>query len=696
MESSLDSFRVASKPSKRYIEPDFEKDKATFVREKPPILLISAVGASGKSALAQELSSRIGLPLLDLAKNKPVGDSTLRGLLTSAFPMASLGDVFGGIATGTFGVVIDGLDEGRAMTSEGAFSAFMDDIAKMASAANGVSFVLLGREQSIDAAFIMLSDRGVTPGIATLCRFTRKQAEEYVDSLTDGMQSSQAGQYIEARNMILDRLSSAFRGTEVKDDIDNAEFLSFIGYPPVLDAIATLLGNRKNYHSTIEELATSSSSKVEISLLYDIAMHILSRERSEKVVPIVIKQVLGDLAAAEQTQICDSIYSVEEQCVRLIDYCLGSKQSRLWLDDPVLNGRYEECLDTFFYEHPFLTGAGPQFRNVIFEAMALATLYCADSPEHWKLAEAYLRTRKSSYYLVYFLDILAPDRHLPANAIGPLLNCALEFRSKGTAVYLSVDGDSYEHASSEETPKPIQVEVEVLSEEANRSTRMLFTSDLLSDSVLAIENRLASASISVPCDVLLHSTQEFEINSPVEISARRIIFGCTKLVLKDLSRADEKRELDKAVFLSAGSVLSDLQLLTLNGVSLNLEVIDRSGIYHPLAPHVTATQAMPSDPYLQDKYLRLRKLLTHFRSHSKGRMAKYRDKVDNERVAGNVVGSAILKRLLADGVLYTEGNFYFIEPEAMSTHLGVSWSDLRKGAATDKLIQYLVAVGQAA
>jgi hypothetical protein len=65
-------------------------------------------------------------------------------------------------------------------------------------------------------------------------------------------------------------------------------------------------------------------------------------------------------------------------------------------------------------------------------------------------------------------------------------------------------------------------------------------------------------------------------------------------------------------------------------------------------------------------------------------------------VAGNVVGSAILKRLLADGVLYTEGNFYFIEPEAMSTHLGVSWSDLRKGAATDKLIQYLVAVGQAA
>lgn len=692
METPLDSFRVASKPSKRYIEPDFDKDKETFVREKPSILLISAVGASGKSALAQELSSRIRLPLLDLAKNKPVGDSTLRGLLTSAFPMASLGDVFSGIAVGTFGVVIDGLDEGRAMTSEGAFSAFMDDIAKMASAANGVSFVLLGREQSIDAAFIMLSDRGVTPGIATLCRFTRKQAEDYVDALTDGLKSSQAGQYVEARNVILDRLSSAFRGNQVTDNLDNAEFLSFIGYPPVLDAIATLLGNRKNYHNTIEELNTSSSSKVEISLLYDIALHILNRERSEKVIPIVTKQVLGDLAATEQIKICDSIYSVDEQCVRLIEYCLGSKQSRLWLEDPVLNGRYEECLDTFFYEHPFLTGNGPQFRNVIFEAMVLATLYCSDLPEYSKLAETYLRGRKSSYYLVYFLDILAPARHLPANAIGPLLNCALEFRSKGTSVYLSVDGDSYDLASPDDVSMPTEVEVEVLSEEANRSTRMLFTSDLRSDSVLAIENRLASASISVPCDVLLHSTQEFEINSPVEISARRIIFGCTKLVLKELARVDEKRQHEKEVFLSAGSIISELQHLTPNGVSLNIEVTDRSGIYHPLAPHVTITQAIPSDSNLQEKYLRLRKLLTHFRSHSKGRMAKYRDKVDNERVAGNAIGNAVLTRLLDDKILYTEGNFYFIEPDAMGAYLGVSWSDLRKGSATEKLIQYLGAV----
>jgi hypothetical protein len=49
------------------------------------VILISAVGATGKTALAEQLSRETRLPILDLGKHKPVGDNTLTGLLTTAY-----------------------------------------------------------------------------------------------------------------------------------------------------------------------------------------------------------------------------------------------------------------------------------------------------------------------------------------------------------------------------------------------------------------------------------------------------------------------------------------------------------------------------------------------------------------------------------------------------------------------------------
>jgi len=123
-----------------YIHPAFQK--YIFDTEQPPIILISAVGATGKTALAENLSRDIGLPLFDLAKHKPVGDNTLTGLLTSAFEVKQISAVLEGLSTGTFGVIIDGVDEGRSKTNEKAFEAFLDDIARLCSAESGPTFVM--------------------------------------------------------------------------------------------------------------------------------------------------------------------------------------------------------------------------------------------------------------------------------------------------------------------------------------------------------------------------------------------------------------------------------------------------------------------------------------------------------------------------------------------------------------------------
>lgn len=83
MQRCTESFCVAPKRGEPYIEPAFVK--TLFEEERPAVILVSAVGATGKTTLAQVLSNQTGLPMLDLAKHKAVGDNTLTGLLHGAF-----------------------------------------------------------------------------------------------------------------------------------------------------------------------------------------------------------------------------------------------------------------------------------------------------------------------------------------------------------------------------------------------------------------------------------------------------------------------------------------------------------------------------------------------------------------------------------------------------------------------------------
>ena len=116
MRMPTDSFYIAPPRPTPYIEPTFSK--IDFETERPQVVLISAVGATGKSALAHVLSNRTSLPLLDLGKHKPVGDNTLTGLLTSAFHVEDLSRIFQGTRSGTYGVIIDGIDEARSKTTD--------------------------------------------------------------------------------------------------------------------------------------------------------------------------------------------------------------------------------------------------------------------------------------------------------------------------------------------------------------------------------------------------------------------------------------------------------------------------------------------------------------------------------------------------------------------------------------------------
>jgi hypothetical protein len=331
------SFFVAGGGGKPYIEPSFEK--VVFETEKPTIILVSAVGATGKTALALQLSRDLRSPVLDLAKHKPVGDNTLTGLLTSAFDVGDISTVFAGLASGEYAVIIDGIDEGRSKTTAKAFEAFLDDVAKLCRAASPPTFLLLGRTQILDACWDYLSNTGVSTALITISPFTLAEAKEYIDTFTVGPKN--AATYAPARDALLDQLSRVFGGSNVAKATD---FLSFIGYPPVLDAIVTLLSNEQNYHKLLQSLEAPQGQNVEVSLLNRIAQYIMLRERDLKVVPNILTPILeGAPEGLRQRAFADTL-SVEEQSVRLVAHCLGKQLMLGRLREPVLDDQYEAHL----------------------------------------------------------------------------------------------------------------------------------------------------------------------------------------------------------------------------------------------------------------------------------------------------------------------------------------------------------------
>ena len=424
-----------------------------------------------------------------------------------------------------------------------------------------------------------------------------------------------------------------------------------------------------------EQLASNSSTNIEIELLYRIGLYVLQRERDEKVFPNIVQSLISALPPMSTVDKA-AVFDAEEQCMRLVSHCIGKLVQMGRIPDPVLNAKYEEQLAIFLPEHPFVTGRG--FPNVIFEAVALSVLIASDKPDHYNLALQYIDVHRHNYYLVYLLALIAPDGKIPAACLRAVLGAALEFKATNASVELHVTGPDEDGQPSSVVDIDIELDV---GRSGERSKTYSFHSALLKNEPVHLGSKLSSAYISLPGGAILGGTREVELTAPVEISAAYVEIAASALILRTQVSSTEKH-----VIVEAGKVHSEVNSLAAPGIDF---VDDMAGLQYPLVQYAQKRSIVPQDPALREKYLRFRKILSHFRSHSKGSMGKYRDKVENPRVAGNAVGSAVLSKLVNDGVLVLEGPMYFLQPDKVHYFIGVSWPDLRKGNTSEKLLQYL-------
>jgi hypothetical protein len=266
----------------------------------------------------------------------------------------------------------------------------------------------------------------------------------------------------------------------------------------------------------------------------------------------------------------------------------------------------------------------------------------------------------------------------------------MEFRSTTTSIEIHVDGSRADDLDAGGFRSDgVETEIEILLDnDREQSKTYFFRSKLGGVTTVALGRRLSTAYVDLPIEVTLAGSQDVELTAPVEISALRVVIATPTLILRHAmpSAADDY------VLLEADRIDSTAGTIVTNGVSLTLSTSDESGLVYPAVRYFRQAEDLPLDPLLREKYMRLKRILVHFRSHSKGALAKYKGKIEHERVLRNELGWAILGRLLQDQVLSLSGRLYYLQPDNVDRFLGVSYDDLRKGRSSERMLQYMQSI----
>jgi len=376
-------FQYIDEPDETYVPPLLQK--APGGPAAPSLVLVDARAAVGKSMLARHLAWATGGPLWNLSGTY-VGTGTLWGSLARAFGPQELNSVIGRTATGELVLIIDALDEAEMHAGAEAFDAFLLELRDMFAGSRPMpGAIILGRTETVDYVELFLGT-SVPLSRYHISDFDRELAYRFVDrrldlgkvsnpSFTPGAHRRREKLYEDARQRLFDFLIGRLlpdRET-LHPAVDEpaghwpARVGSFLGYAPVLEAIAEYLASyATNYPALLAELGHMEqdpyhSGNAQWNMLRTIVAGLLLREQ-EKVVAQA-RKVMPESAGIDWA----AVYGPDEQCARVLGRVIG--QPDLPESPPNLpsevHARYRDVLKNAVPNHPFLGRAG-EYANLVF------------------------------------------------------------------------------------------------------------------------------------------------------------------------------------------------------------------------------------------------------------------------------------------------------------------------------------------
>lgn len=374
------TLKVAPLPDP-YVPPTLHIEEGELPAE---VVFVKAPAAVGKTITAQYLSARRNAPLLDLAE-VAVGTGSFQGLLSEYFE-----DGREAFHRGELPIVIDALDEGRILSGETSFEAFLESTVAFLTSnriqTSRPKLIFLGREESAELSKVAVGIEDDRISICTLILdffyendaaklidvYALKELERLVENGEIRLEDRQRRIRLLASEPMHELKEAYFSAIEGALEVRNGNLWqddrgrTFAGYAPVLASIGTLLASVENPVPVTNKLLGAATRQA-WDVIDTVIQEIMQREKGK---------LLDKLT--ELKKIPEHAYDPPEQLTYLTQLLTGSRQislvDNLKFASNADRNKYFESASQICTEHPFIRSG--RMANDVLGSIILAHAVC--------------------------------------------------------------------------------------------------------------------------------------------------------------------------------------------------------------------------------------------------------------------------------------------------------------------------------
>lgn len=641
--------------AKPYQDPCFVEPGLSMIskgKDEAKVWLFSAPGAMGKSVYARRLAETIGAIYINLAEARTIGSGYITDILVDS-------DLMQYQKEGRIALIFDALDEAFLRVTFESRIDFFDNLLKIFKN-NLYPTLIFGRSAAIDEAALILEDRMIEQIRLSLNYFTRSQAIDLVTKLviyksklkskSTAILDNHHDVFVNIANNLLDMLDSVAGNHDEK----------FSGYAPVLDAVATFFCETPNYSSiNLDNFANET-------ILQDICHYILQREQDK---------FLDQLNLS--IKLYRTVYDPKQQMQALAWISSGLDIREYEFDDAKvpenMKKEFDQATREFIEQHPFLV-AGKHPVNAVF-AGAIQSFSLK-----YSTVEEFIFSGTSPSPLLtkfYFNDDMiyeekadknsSQQKTIPAIHVPWLLTSTIAFIPADELLIFSMNQDKSED--------PVEIDISITDNKDKFKSLYKFNAQSNSSFVFT-QQGISWIIDGHDIDVKFTANGVFCMLLPVSIDVKIINFDTPELQIIGNGIAS---------FL-ADRCISSVQNIKTYG---NLEII-AGGQGFGKYPWPTASEkpVKNEEPTREQKlaFFSFCRIIRSFRSHSKGRLARFDEKLEHARMVKNY-GDSIIKWLIENRIIEYVRNdrMYYLDAEKLGSITGSHYDDVIKFRASTQL-----------
>lgn len=642
-----------------YITPSF---RDLSIQREARIYVISAPGATGKSALAEYLAFKYSSIYWNLARIT-LGDNSFVGTLVRSVGAENYSKFMANLTSGKAMLIIDAFDEAEMISGAKAVRSFLSEISKSIAHAISPCVILLSRAETAHSICTYFSEIDVSFSHYEISFFERGQSEEFIRQVVYNNKHTTQNEEIlvDCIKQYLNNITRLIPGEELS---------SFIGYAPVLEIIGEHIAQEDNAYKFLSTLKTEKMKGIDV--IAKILHNLLVREQ-EKVQASFLKRM--ETSYDISTLDVNSIYSASEQLIDVLSFVLfDGYDSSFYSGETVPNeirDEYIEVISSFLPQHPFIRSSkgGFEFTGPAFRDYVLSLLIAEEDKE--AIVQMFFDAKRiSNHFPSHLLWSFYTNKEevvIHSNRISYLFE-SFRSQSKGDAqAFMSMVGTKESGYCSDWTICSPKGEV--------------YFSDgydiLLCDDYLWLEN-LYNMYIDVD-DLpvfIRNGSQNIQISHSTVLCNELYIIG-DRIVFDAYDGSDCMLVSKKDAHIQSAS--GGTPEITVNGAKL-LIAFPNISTYFKLIKYkhdYTEDSAFSIDQFV---YI-LRKILVQFRKHRKDTPAKDAEKIDFVTVGTEPKRRSVFNYLQNRGIIYRDAHdphLYKISVEKLEQN-GISWGAVTRG-----------------